>query len=111
MHKTWFNIIALCALTIKAQNNTWSSYAPGLLFALRTKQIDQTTAGIVYQTKDTMRHDAPQHDEITYEWKEHNGNDYGIQVVNDKKAGWKFEMTFVVREDGKIVIRLWNAKK
>jgi mannosyl-oligosaccharide glucosidase len=77
---------------------SWGSYRPGYYFGLKSTKTSLST-GIMWLDKNhqRMRHKTQQDEVQQFDWIEHDGVNYGKQVINDiKGSDAVIETSFVV---------------
>jgi len=86
----------------------WGSYRPNVYFGMRSRTGPiAAVAGAMWGFKDAsgrmvLRHQCQESDDLTkYGWNRHDGESFGVQDIEDAKAGLHLTTSFVKHPTGK----------
>ncbi|WFD21568.1 mannosyl-oligosaccharide glucosidase [Malassezia equina] len=101
-------LLALCtvasaAVAIDSNTSTvWGTYRPQLFFGLRPQVPRSLVTGLAwfstadYEHASVLRHSASDNEGIeTFKWIYHDGRNFGVQEIVDRKYNYRLETSFV----------------
>ncbi|WFD25263.1 mannosyl-oligosaccharide glucosidase [Malassezia nana] len=96
--------VALSAMAAVDSNAStiWGTYRPQLFFGMRPQVPNSLVTGLAwfstadYEQASVLRHSAADNDGIdTFKWIYHDGRNFGIQEIVDRKYNYRLETSFV----------------
>lgn len=99
----------------------WGTYKPNLYFAMKNRRNTSDVFGMMWYSANAegmikqgdiskrLRHDCKMEDELNYRWEQHNGCDYGSQVIDDPANELSLKTKFIKTEYNTTDNQNWNA--
>lgn len=101
-------LLGLCAVAAAAAatdgniSTVWGTYRPQLFFGLRPQMPRSLVTGLAwfstadYDHASVLRHSASDNEGIeSFKWLYHDGRNFGIQEITDRKYNYRLETSFV----------------
>lgn len=86
----------------------FGTYRPGVYFGIKGRHAGSFLLGLAWGSMDgkTLRHECESGELQSFNWLEHDGRNYGRQVIEDQKLQAKLQTTFVKESHQKLHARV-----
>ncbi|CAE7195581.1 GCS2 [Symbiodinium pilosum] len=86
---------------------TWGTYRPGVYFGIKGRHAGSFLLGLAWGSLDgkILRHECESGELQAFNWHEHDGRNFGRQIIEDQKLQAQLDTTFV-KEDA----RKWHVR-
>jgi len=96
----------------------WGTYKPNLFFAMKNRKNNSDVFGIMWYSHNSndvndlakkLRHNCKVADDINYYWNQHNGVDYGSQIIEDNLNKINLNTKFIKNEYTSLNNQTWTG--